>query len=207
MVPVAALLRREGMPMDEHEQPRANTADTTDSPARRRLLGVAAGAAFVVGSFAAGAVVLTGSEGPSDQSTDARSTALPGVPEAPQPAPAEARQQPDQGATAPIAPVLHSAPTGAGAGDTSSTRVDPPRQAAPPAAARPAPPPPARPAPPPPAPAPQQPAPQQPGPLQQTLAPVTNTVDNTVGAVTDTVGGLVPALSMIDNPLGGLLGG
>lgn len=190
--------------MEENEQPQASTPNAADVPARRRLLGMAAGAAFVVGSFAAGAVALTGSDAPSDQSgaTDARSTSLPGAPEAPRPAPAEARLQPDPGAAAPIAPAVHSAP--AGAGDTSSTRLDPPRQAAPPAA-RPAPPP-ARPAPPP-APAPQQPAPQQAGPLQQTLSPVTDTAGGLVGTVGSTVGGLVPALSMIDGPLGGLLGG
>lgn len=242
-VPVDRLLHREGHPLgvrreelgsrrDEVTAIAAAEAEEAATSSKKWTFGVAAGALLMAGTFAAGALGITGGAVPLANTAPEHAPAAPGHvpnggPAVGAPAPGQDnKQQPQQdprlqqtepSAAAPNGGVTSdrdlSSPTGngersgGGSGDSTSTP-----------APQPAPTPQPQPAP---QPAPQQ---QQQGPLGQVLTPVVDTADDILSPVTDIVGGLLsprsadtssaqgaatpsgPALTMI-NPLGDLLGG
>jgi hypothetical protein len=210
-VHVADLLSREGHPLAARVTAAREARGRDPEPAKdfdagaaaRRTLGVAAGAALVIGSVVAGAFGFThsSSTAPSASGEPVGTAPGKGAPAVPNEVAAPQTQAPQftntavsEGLTQPAA-----APDG---------RIGVPAKVAPPKAAAPAPKPaaPAVPAPPPAAPA----APSAPsaGPVQTLTEPVATTVggstlSNTLAPVTQTVDNtLQPALSLI----GGLLG-
>jgi hypothetical protein len=214
-VHVADLLSREGHPLarsvlaarDKHD-PQALVESSSFAP--RRTLGLAAGAALVLGTVVAGAFGLN--HGQSATPTAAGGEPVGALPGRGAPPPVQPGQVGPQSPAAPEQPQFVN---------TAATQNAPAAQAPTGPAGRigiPAavpPPPPAAPQPKPPVQQPKPPAPAQaapqapaPGPLQQTTTPVTNTVGGStltgaVAPVTSTLDNtLAPALSLI----GGLLG-
>lgn len=232
-VPVDRLLRREGHPLgvrrDEATAVATAEAEEAATSSKKWTFGVAAGALLMAGTFAAGALGITGGATPLAGSAPEHAPAAPGHnpnggPAATAPAPGQdqKQQEPQTGQTKPASAGPEAgAPAGQDTGSSGSgtatgsghrggtgggtTPAPPAQQPAPPV---------------------QQPAPQQPpappqGPLGQVVTPVVGTVGGVLSPVTDLVGGLLsplsapaaaparssgPALTMI-NPLGDLLGG
>jgi len=235
-VPVDRLLRREGHPLgvrrDEATAIAAAEAEEAATSSRKWTFGVAAGALLMAGTFAAGALGITGGATPVANTAPEHAPAAPGhgpqggAPVVGAPAPGQ-QQDPQQQETKPAsagqdatAPAPRDGSQVGNPGGGSGRSGGGNGGGAPAPAPAPAP-----------QPAPQQPAPQQPappaqqqGPLGQVVTPIVDTVDDVLSPVTDIVGGLLsplsagpqataqssapagPALTMI-NPLGDLLGG
>lgn len=239
-LPVDRLLRRENHPLGvrRNEATKIATEEAAEaaSSSKRWTFGAAAGALLVAGTFAAGALGISGGASPVAGSAPEHAPASPGhnpggsspVVGAPLPGKDDNKQKPQdprveqttpasaggpsagaQAAPGAVAGQGGSGNSGGGAAGGASVQT--------------------------PAPSPQQPAPQQPAPAPApapeqgrggvggVLEPVTDTVGDVLAPVTDTVGGILspitgssttssaptpsgPALTMI-NPLGDLLGG
>lgn len=214
-LPVDRLLRRENHPLGvrRNEATKIATEEAAEaaSSSKRWTFGAAAGALLVAGTFAAGALGISGGATPVAGSAPEHAPASPGhnpggsgpVVGSPSPGKDDAKQKQQDpraeqttpasaGGPAAGAPVT-SDPTGTGQGGGSDqgsggsaggTSVETP------------------------APAPQQPAPQQPAPapapapeqgggggLGDVLEPVTDTVGDVLTPVTDTVGGILSPLT------------
>lgn len=240
-VPVDRLLRREGHPLgvrreelgvrrEEVTAIAAAEAEEAATSSKKWTFGVAAGALLMAGTFAAGALGITGGAAPLANTAPEHAPAAPGhVPGggpavgAPAPGQDNKQQQPQQDPRLQQTEPSSATPKGGvtsdrdlgsptGSGERSGgggTQTPAPQQPAPPVQQ--------------PAPQPAPPQQQQQGPLGQVLTPVVDTADDILSPVTDVVGGLLsprsadtsaqrsatpsgPALTMI-NPLGDLLGG
>ena len=240
-VPVDRLLQREGHPLgvrrDEATAVAVAEAEEAATSSRKWTFGVAAGALLMAGTFAAGALGITGGATPAANTAPEHAPAAPGhgpqggAPGAPvvgAPAPGQ-QQDPQQQETKPAAAGPDGATTatprdgsqvgypGGGSGGTGGSgggsAVPAPQQPAPAPAPQPAPPP--------------APPAQQQGPLGQVVTPVVDTVGDVLSPVTDIVGGILSPLSggtqstsqattqsapagpalTMINPLGDLLGG
>jgi hypothetical protein len=239
-LPVDRLLRRENHPLGvrRSEATKIATEEAAEAASsnKRWTFGAAAGALLVAGTFAAGALGISGGATPAAGSVPEHAPASPGHNPGPvvgAPAPgqdAEKQQQKNDqrnqqttpssangpAANAPAAPADSGTDQSGGqtGGTAGGTSVETPAPA------------PTQPAPeqPTPAPAPEQPADNGSGGLGGVLTPVTDTVGDVLTPVTDIVGGVLspltggsaktqsapapsgPALTMI-NPLGDLLAG
>jgi hypothetical protein len=213
-LPIDRLLRRENHPLGVRRQEATKIATEeaaeASSSSKRWTFGAAAGALLVAGTFAAGALGISGGATPVAGSAPEHAPASPGhnpggdspVVGAPVPGKDDAKQQQKQqdprfeqttpasaGGPSAGAPVVPDAGTDQGGtsqgsgGSTGGTSVETP------------------------APAPQQPAPQQPAPapapapeegrggLGGVLEPVTDTVGDVLTPVTDTVGGILSPIT------------
>ena len=213
-LPVDRLLRRENHPLGvrRSEATKIATEEAAEAATsnKRWTFGAAAGALLVAGTFAAGALGISGGATPAAGSVPEHAPASPGHnPSGPvvgAPAPgqdAEKQQKNDKRnqqttpssangpeAGAPAAPVDGSGSTtdqsgGQSGGTAGGTSVETPA----PAPQQPAPEQPA------PAPAPEQPADNGSGGLGGVLTPVTDTVGDVLTPVTDVVGGILSPLT------------